>query len=106
MTPAEWADEIASRDEAIATLRTLLDDARRQLAWWQETHRQAREFSAEQGNRLAEAREALDRIHEAARIDRPDEDKHQLAVRIMALARPPAAPLTMETYEGWKGSDG
>ena len=38
-------------------------------------------------------------------MDRPDEGKHELAVRIMHLARPPEAPLTMETYEAWKGSD-
>jgi len=47
----------------------------------------------------------IDEAHEALRVDRPDEDKHQLAVRVMGILRPPTAPLTMETYEGFKGSD-
>ena len=48
----------------------------------------------------------LERIYDAARADIPGEDKHQLAVRIMRLAsKPPEAPLTMGTYEGFKGSD-
>lgn len=55
--------------------------------------------------RVQELQERLDRIHEAARVDRPDEDKHQLAVRIMKLARPEQAIITMETTEGFKGSD-
>ncbi len=59
----------------------------------------------EPDNRIRILQERLDLIHEAARVDRPDEGKHELAVRIMQLARPSEAPLAMETYEGWKGND-
>jgi hypothetical protein len=47
----------------------------------------------------------IDQAHEALRVDLPGEDKHQLAVRVMGILRPAAAPLTMETHEGFKGSD-
>lgn len=63
------------------------------------------EFVAALANAPDELQARVDRIHEAARVDVPGEGKHELAVRIMALARPAQAPLTMETHEGFRGSD-